>query len=57
MIPPPAQRTMVERIGATVTETPASHDVKVSNPAVVAGRAPTNSGHLIAVAKPDDPSR
>jgi pimeloyl-ACP methyl ester carboxylesterase len=37
MIPPPAQRTMAERIGATVTETPGSHAVYVSNPAVVAG--------------------
>ena len=36
MIPPPAQRTMAERIGATVTETPGSHAVYVSNPAVVA---------------------
>ena len=37
MIPPPALRTMVERIGARVTETPGSHAVYVSNPAVVAG--------------------
>jgi pimeloyl-ACP methyl ester carboxylesterase len=37
MIPPSAQRTMAERIGATVTETPGSHAVYVSNPAVVAG--------------------
>jgi pimeloyl-ACP methyl ester carboxylesterase len=37
MIPPPAQRTMAERIGATVTETPGSHAVYVSNPAAVAG--------------------
>jgi pimeloyl-ACP methyl ester carboxylesterase len=36
MIPPPAQRTMAERAGATVTETPGSHAVYVSNPAVVA---------------------
>ena len=36
MIPPPAQRTMAERIGATVTETPGSHAVYVSNPGVVA---------------------
>jgi len=32
-----AQRTMSQRIGATVTETPGSHAVCVSNPAVVAG--------------------
>ena len=35
MIPPPAQHTMAERIGATVTETPGSHAVYVSNPAAV----------------------
>jgi pimeloyl-ACP methyl ester carboxylesterase len=37
MIPPPAQRTMSERIGATVTESPGSHAVYVSNPTAVAG--------------------
>jgi pimeloyl-ACP methyl ester carboxylesterase len=37
MIPPPAQHAMAERAGATVTETPGSHAVYVSNPAVVAG--------------------
>jgi pimeloyl-ACP methyl ester carboxylesterase len=36
MIPPPAQRTMAERIGATVTETAGSHAVYVSNPSAVA---------------------
>jgi hypothetical protein len=36
MIPPPAQHTMAERIGATVTETPGSHAVHVSNPGAVA---------------------
>lgn len=36
MIPPPAQRIMAERAGATVTETPGSHAVYVSNPDVVA---------------------
>jgi pimeloyl-ACP methyl ester carboxylesterase len=36
MIPPPAQRAMSERAKATVTETPASHAVHVSQPAVVA---------------------
>ena len=36
MIPPAAQRTMAERIGATVTETPGSHAIYVSNPAIVA---------------------
>ena len=37
MIPPPAQHTMGERAGATVSETPGSHAVYVSNPAAVAG--------------------
>ena len=32
MIPPPAQRAMAERAGATVAETPGSHAVYVSNP-------------------------
>ena len=36
MIPPPAQRAMAERAGATVAETPASHAVYVSQPDVVA---------------------
>jgi hypothetical protein len=36
MIPPPAQRAMAERAKAAVTETPASHAVYVSQPAVVA---------------------
>jgi pimeloyl-ACP methyl ester carboxylesterase len=36
MIPPPAQRAMAGRAGATVTETAASHSVYVSKPDVVA---------------------
>jgi pimeloyl-ACP methyl ester carboxylesterase len=36
MIPPPAQRTMAERIGATVSEVTASHSVYVSQPETVA---------------------
>lgn len=36
MIPAPAQRQMAARAGATVTETPASHAVYVSQPKVVA---------------------
>jgi pimeloyl-ACP methyl ester carboxylesterase len=36
MIPPPAQRAMAERAGASVTETPGSHSVYVSNPAAAA---------------------
>ena len=36
MIPPVAQASMAERIGATVSETPGSHAVYVSRPKVVA---------------------
>ncbi|MFD6160632.1 alpha/beta fold hydrolase [Nocardia sp. NPDC060256] len=36
MIPPAAQASMAERIGATVVETPGSHAVYVSRPDVVA---------------------
>lgn len=36
MIPPPAQRAMATRAGATVTEVPGSHAVYVSRPADVA---------------------
>jgi pimeloyl-ACP methyl ester carboxylesterase len=36
MIPPPAQRAMAERAGATVTEAAGSHAVYVSQPAAVA---------------------
>jgi pimeloyl-ACP methyl ester carboxylesterase len=36
MIPPPAQRSMSERIGATITEVPGSHSIYVSQPAAVA---------------------
>jgi pimeloyl-ACP methyl ester carboxylesterase len=36
MIPPAAQRTMAERTGAQTAETPGSHAIYVSQPAVVA---------------------
>jgi pimeloyl-ACP methyl ester carboxylesterase len=36
MIPPPAQRAMAARAGATVVESPGSHAVYVSQPAAVA---------------------
>jgi pimeloyl-ACP methyl ester carboxylesterase len=35
MIPPPAQRSMAERAGATTSEAPGSHAIYVSRPAVV----------------------
>ena len=40
MIPPPAQRAMAERAGATVVEATASHAVYVSQPAAVAAPHP-----------------
>jgi pimeloyl-ACP methyl ester carboxylesterase len=36
MIPPPAQRAMAERAGATVSDAPGSHAIYVSQPATVA---------------------
>jgi pimeloyl-ACP methyl ester carboxylesterase len=36
MIPPPAQRAMAQRAGATLTEAAGSHSIYVSQPAVVA---------------------
>jgi pimeloyl-ACP methyl ester carboxylesterase len=36
MIPPPAQRFMAQRAGATVVEIPGSHAIYVSNPGAVA---------------------
>jgi pimeloyl-ACP methyl ester carboxylesterase len=36
MIPPPAQRAMAERAGATVAEAPGSHAIYVSQPSAVA---------------------
>jgi pimeloyl-ACP methyl ester carboxylesterase len=36
MIPPPAQRAMAERAGSTVSDTPGSHAVYVSQPKAVA---------------------
>ena len=36
MIPPPAQRFMAQRAGATTVEVPGSHAIYVSNPAAVA---------------------
>jgi pimeloyl-ACP methyl ester carboxylesterase len=36
MIPPPAQRAMAERAGATIREVPGSHSVYVSQPQAVA---------------------
>ncbi len=37
MIPPPAQRAMSERAGATVVEAPGSHSIYISQPQATAG--------------------
>jgi pimeloyl-ACP methyl ester carboxylesterase len=44
MIPPPAQRAMSERAGATVIESPGSHSVYVSRPEAVAELIKTAAG-------------
>ena len=62
MIPPPAQRMMAERAGATTTEAPGSHAIYVSQPAAVASlitqaarslRAATPWSELIPVGRQD----
>jgi pimeloyl-ACP methyl ester carboxylesterase len=45
MIPPPAQRAMAERAGATVTETPGSHSVYLSQPETVANLIKQAASH------------
>jgi len=53
MIPPPAQRTMAERIGATTNEVRGSHAIYVSQPGAVAKlitQAAQSLGSAVAVA-------
>jgi pimeloyl-ACP methyl ester carboxylesterase len=53
MIPPPAQRAMAERAGATTSEAPGSHAIYVSSPAVVVDvivQAARNALQVAAVA-------
>jgi pimeloyl-ACP methyl ester carboxylesterase len=45
MIPPPAQRAMAQRAGATVSETVGSHAIYVSQPAAVAGLIKQAAAH------------
>jgi pimeloyl-ACP methyl ester carboxylesterase len=52
MIPPPAQRTMSGRAGATVTEVPGSHSIYVSNPGAVAGQIAQAARSLAATGSP-----
>lgn len=48
MIPPPAQRFMAKRSGATIVESPGSHAVYVSQPAAVAGLISTAASSISA---------
>jgi pimeloyl-ACP methyl ester carboxylesterase len=48
MIPPPAQRAMSERAGATVIESPGSHSVYVSHPDAVAELIRSAAGAVTA---------
>lgn len=48
MIPPVAQSSMAERIGATASETPGSHAIYVSQPKVVADLIPTAAAKVDA---------
>lgn len=50
MIPPPAQRFMAQRAGATVVEVAGSHAIYVSQPAAVAGLIATASRGTMAMA-------
>ena len=48
MIPPPAQRMMAERAGATTTEVPGSHAIYVSQPGAVASLIAQAARSLVA---------
>ena len=48
MIPPPAQRAMAARAGATVIESPGSHSIYVSQPRAVAGLIQTAAAAVVA---------
>jgi len=50
MIPPPAQRMMAQRAGATTIETPGSHAIYVSQPRTVAALIETAAGEPQAAA-------
>ena len=51
MIPPPAQRFMSERAGATVIEVPGSHAIYVSQPQAVATLIEMAANEIAALAK------
>jgi pimeloyl-ACP methyl ester carboxylesterase len=50
MIPPPAQRMMSERAGATVVEAPGSHSIYVSQPQSTADLIKQAAGHALVEA-------
>jgi pimeloyl-ACP methyl ester carboxylesterase len=50
MIPPPAQRMMSERSGATVVEAPGSHSIYVSQPQSTADLIKQAAGHALVEA-------
>jgi pimeloyl-ACP methyl ester carboxylesterase len=52
MIPPPAQRAMAGRAGATVAEAPGSHSVYVSQPKAVAGLIAEAARSAVATPEP-----
>jgi pimeloyl-ACP methyl ester carboxylesterase len=51
MIPPPAQRSMAERAGATVVEVAASHSVFLSHPDAVAGLIEQAGSEVMSVTR------
>jgi pimeloyl-ACP methyl ester carboxylesterase len=51
MIPPPAQRSMAERAGATVVEVGGSHAVFLSQPAAVAGLIEQAASEVMSVTR------
>ena len=51
MIPPPAQRSMAERAGATVVEAAGSHSIYLSQPATVAGLIEQAASEVLSVTR------
>ena len=51
MIPPPAQRSMAERAGATVVEVAGSHSIFLSQPAAVAGLIEQAASEVLSVTR------
>ena len=51
MIPPPAQRSMAERAGATVVEAAGSHAIYLSQPATVAGLIEQAASEVLSITR------